>query len=148
MFGLFGKKPPQTLKSSITFDESHCHSAGLVTPVAYKIAKGTTDLRVVFPDFEAFWQTHINRNQALPNETLIALRDGNAIFAAAIVEGGEYHYHNGVGDDGTLTLNAANLMGMGTTAAFAGFSNGALAFGIYHLGTFRFEMVWATVYTD
>ncbi|MGL4321535.1 MAG: hypothetical protein ACRCS3_11785 [Paracoccaceae bacterium] len=148
MFGLFGKKSPAKLLSLVTFDQRYCHSDGNPNPAIYEIAKGTTDLQFAFPDFEAFWQTYINRNPHVTNETLIALRDGQAVFTASVVQDGEYHYHNGVGDDGSITLNAANLQPMGARSPFPGFTNGALAFGLYHIGAFRFEVLWATTYSS
>lgn len=148
IFGLFGKKQRAARVATITFDEAYCHSAANPAARIYQTGKGTTDLRVVFPDFAGFWQRYINRNDGLSDDTLLALRDGGAVFVVSVVEGGEYRCHDGVGDDGSITLHAANLMGMGTSKPFAGFSGGALAFGIYQLGAFRFELVWAMVYED
>ncbi len=148
MFGLFGKKQPVTQVATVVFNEEHCHSAGNPDAQPYRLAKGITDLRFVFPDFEAFWQTYINRNPHLSNDSLIALRDGQAVFTISVVAGQEYQYHGGMNDDGTITLNAANLMAMGHKTPFPGFIDGALAFGLYHPGAFQFEVLWATVYTS
>jgi hypothetical protein len=144
MFGLFGKK--KEVVSTLTFDEAYCHSAGLDQPQTYRIAKGTSDLRFVFPDFEAFWQTYINRNPHLSDETITAMREDRALFATAVVEGGEYRHFDGVGEDGSIMLNADTLHAFGHDKPFATFGKGAIAFGIYHPGIYRFEVLWATVY--
>jgi hypothetical protein len=59
----FGKKT-QPISTIVTFDETYCHSAGITEPNSYKMTKGTTELRFVFPDFDAFWATYVNRNPA------------------------------------------------------------------------------------
>jgi hypothetical protein len=147
MFGLFDKKR-QPLLATMIFDEAYCHSAGNAAARTYIIAKGTTDLRFVIPNFEAFWQTYINQNENLTDETLIALRDGKAVFTISVVDGGEYYHHDGVADDGSVVLNADNLEGADPQKPFAGFLNGVLALGLYHIGEFRFEVLWATLYAS
>jgi hypothetical protein len=148
MFGIFGKKEPQKITSTLVFDEAYCHSSGEASQKTYLIEKGTTDLCFSFPDFDSFWQTHINRNQQISDETLIALRDQQAVFTISVVDNGQYQYHNGVGEDGTVTLNAANLQSVDHGKRLTQFSGGVLAFGIYHIGAYRFEVVWATLYAE
>ncbi len=97
---------------------------------------------------EGFWQTYINRNPHLLDESLIALRDEQAVFSIAVVEGGEYRYFDGIDDHGSVTLNAATLAAFGHDKPFSRFSNGALAFGTYFLGAYRFQVLWATIYAE
>ena len=144
MFGLSGKK--KVVLSTLTFDEAYSHSAGLERPSTYRIAKGTTDLRFVFPDFEAFWQIYINRNPHLSEATLVAMQNDQALFATAVVEGGEYRYYDGVDRDDAMLLNAGSLLAFGHDKPFRVFGKGAIAFGIYHTGVYRFEVLWATIY--
>lgn len=144
MFGMFGKK--KDVVSTVTFDEAYCHSAGVDQPQTYRLAKGTTDLRFVFPDFESFWQTYINRNPHLSDETIVAMREDRAMFATAVVEGGEYRYFDGVGQDGSMLLSKGSLTAFGHDRPFTVFGKGAIAFGIYHAGLYRFEVLWATLY--
>jgi hypothetical protein len=147
MLGLFGKKPARPMQSVITFDEAFCHSAGVdVRAQTYPITKGTTELVFRFPDFEAFWQTYVNRNPGLPEASLIALRDEKAVFVFQIVENGTYMYLDGVADDGRVVLNADTLTAFGTDKPFTFFGRGAMAIGLYHLGEYRTEILWATMY--
>jgi hypothetical protein len=156
MFGLFGKK--KDLLSTITFDEAYCHSARLEKPLTYRIPKGTTELRFVFPDFNGFWQTYINRNPHLPDETITALQEDRALFSTAVIVGGnyrhsdgpgednDYRHFDGVGEDGSILLNADTLHAFGHDKPFTTFSKGGIAFGIYHTGIYRFDSLWSTVY--
>lgn len=148
MFGLFGKKPPAPKSCRLMFDEAFCHSAGADTPAQdYKIDPGTTEIVFAFGDFETFWQTYINRNEGISNETLQALADGRALFIGAVVQDGQYFCLNGVNDRGEMLLNATSLQPFGAKNAFKAFDNGAIMFGIYHIGELRVEPVWATVYS-
>jgi hypothetical protein len=147
MFKLFGKKAPESKQSIITFDEAYCHSAGQGTDArTYRIAHGTTELVFRFPDFEEFWQTYLNANAGLSDATRIALRDEKAVFVFQVLENGTYMYLDGADDQGQVVLNAATLTPMGAGRALATFGQGAISIGIYHLGEYRTEVLWATMY--
>jgi hypothetical protein len=147
MFKFVSKAKVAAMQSVITFDEAHCHSAGSeTTALTYSIPRGTTELVFRFPDFEAFWQTYVNRNEALSDDTLIALRDGAAAFVFQVVQDGIYMHTNGVSDHGEVILNAATLQQAGAKAPLTTFGDGVLAIGIYHPGAYRFEVLWATLY--
>lgn len=146
MFGLFGKKTTTPLSHRLTFDEAFCHSAGPAGRI-YEIPKGTSEIVFAFGSFDAFWQRYVNQNMGLSNETLQALQDGQAMFIGAVADGGEYHCQTGVNDADCMVLNADTLAQMGADKPFGGFQGGSILFGIYHLGQFRTELLWATVYT-
>jgi hypothetical protein len=147
MFKLFGKKAPEHRQSVIVFDEAYCHSAGQdALARTYQIAKGTTEVLFRFPDFEAFWQTYVNKNPGLSNESLSALRDEKAVFVIEVIDGGPYTFLDGMDEDGQAVLNAGTLTPFGTDKPFTVFGRGALGIGLYHLGEFRTEILWATMY--
>jgi hypothetical protein len=149
MFGLFSKKPktgPTTVSATLLFDEGFCHSSGLPSPQTYSIPRDTTDLVFRFPDFESFWQTYVNRNPYLSDESLVALRDGQAKFVFQVVQGGAYLFADGVSDDGAAILNAGSLVPLSAQTPLTSFASGALAIGLYYPGSMRFEVLWATLY--
>lgn len=145
MFGLFGKKVPPPLRATIEFDEAHNHAAGEGQGgQVHTIPKGTTEILFRFPDFEGFWQSYINGS--LTQDSLIALRDGQAIFAFQVIEGGVHMATGGVGDDGSILLNGQSLQPLDAPKPLALFEKGAIGIGLYHLGQYRFEVLWATMY--
>jgi hypothetical protein len=147
MFKFPFKSKAAAVRSVVTFDEAYCHSAGTdTTPATYDIQRGTTELVFQFPDFESFWQTYVNRNEGLSDDTLIALRDGAASFVFQVVEDGAHLCIDGVNDAGEMILNAGTLKQMGAKAPLKTFNQGVLAIGIYHPGAMRFEVLWATMY--
>lgn len=147
MFRMFGKKPPPSLRAEIEFDEVHNHAGrdGQGGQI-HTIPRGTTEILFRFPDFETFWQTYINHNPAIPDESLIALRDGRAAFAFQVIENGVHMTTSGVGDDGSILLNVETLQPLDAPKALSSFGKGAIGIGLYHLGQFRFEVLWATMY--
>lgn len=149
MFGLFGKKPSVPKSCTLMFDEAFCHSAGADMPVQeYKIGPGTTEIVFAFGDFEAFWQTYINRSGGISNETRQAMADGRALFIGAVVQDGQYFCLNGVNERGEMLLNATSLQPFGAKNPFTLFGSGAIMFGIYHVGELRVEALWATLYSQ
>ncbi|MGL4310680.1 MAG: hypothetical protein ACRCSU_09350 [Paracoccaceae bacterium] len=147
MFGLFGKKPPPVLRAEIRFDEAHNHAAGEGQGgQVHVIPRGTTEILFRFPDFEAFWQSYINGNPHIAQESLIALRDGQAVFAFQVIEGGVHMTTSGVSDDGTILLGGETLRPLDAPKPLAQFEKGAIGIGLYHLGQYRFEVLWATMY--
>ena len=148
MLGLFGRKPLPPVSATLVLDEAFCHSAGRDDAQVYALPRGTSEVVWRFPDFEAFWQAYVNRNLGLSNETLLALKEGRAAFAAAGVEdgAGQFVCLDGVGEGDRMVLSAATLQPFGAPKPFPGFSSGAILFAIYHLGELRFENLWATLY--
>lgn len=148
MPGLFGRKPSPPISATLVLDEAFCHSAGRDDAQIYALPRGTGEVVWQFPDFDAFWQAHVNRNAGVSNETLLALKEGRAIFAAAVVEdgAGQFVCLDGVGEGDRMVLGAATLKPFGAAKPFPGFSSGAILFAIYHPGALRFENLWATVY--
>jgi hypothetical protein len=148
MFKFLSKGNKFPIRSEITLDDAYCHSDGADTAKIYAIAPGTTELVLRFPDFEDFWQARVNKNMALSDDSLIALRDDKAMFCLQIVQDGLHLHQGGVGEDQTIQVKPSTLIQMGAKKPLSQFTSGALGLGLYHPGQFRFEVVWATLYHD
>lgn len=142
MFDFLKKKKAQT----IVFDESYCHSNGTEIAEVYKLAKDVTDLTFDFGSFENFLKVYVRENPYFPQDAVEALNKDEAVFLMQVVQDeGLYTLTEG-GLSEHMLLSRDTLVSMGAKKKFKIFKDGVIAIGIYHLGQFRFQVLWSTVY--
>jgi len=142
MFNFLNKKKEQT----IVFDESYCHSNGSETAEIYQLEKGITDLTFDFGSFENFLKVYIRENPYFPQDAVEALNKDEAVFLMQVVQDeGLYTLTEG-GLSERMLLSSDTLVPMGAKKTFKTFKDGVISIGIYHLGQFRFQVLWSTMY--
>jgi hypothetical protein len=139
------KKPDVT--STIVFDERYCHSAGPQSGThTYEIAKGTTEIVFVFEKFDEFISTYLFNHPYLPDDIKQLVPQRKGVFGAQVVQKGAYVLTEGIRRDGRVSFRPDSLRPLGHGKRLRGFSNGAIAFGIFQTDSSRFHVLWATMY--
>jgi hypothetical protein len=143
---LRGPKLPE-LRSTITFDERYCHSAGTQSAArTYEIAKGTTEIVFAFEDFDKFTGIYFLHNPYLPDGIKDLVRSKRGSFCAQLVQGAPYVCTDGVGSDGRISFRPDSLTPLGHRKRLRSFTDGIIAFGILQPATGQFHVLWATMY--
>ena len=134
-------------EQTILFDEVYCHSAGNGEAKTYDLERGITDLTFDFGSLEHFVKVYVRENAHFPEDAIEALQQDQAIFTVQVVQDTCTYMLKEPGLTEQLLLSKDTLVAMGP-GNFKLFTDGVIGVGIYHLGQFRFQVLWATMYAS